>query len=128
MHDRLDKRWFCVNLPATGYREAWNLQGQLVTARKDKIIDTNVVLLLEHPPVFTLGRRGGLNNLTVSADFLEKAGIPVIQVERGGDITFHGPGQLVMYPVIDLNVARLRVIDYVENLEEVMILLPWHGI
>jgi len=121
MHDRLDKRWFCVNLPATGYREAWNLQGQLVTARKDKIIDTNVVLLLEHPPVFTLGRRGGLNNLTVSADFLEKAGIPVIQVERGGDITFHGPGQLVMYPVIDLNVARLRVIDYVENLEEVMI-------
>jgi lipoate-protein ligase B len=121
MHDRLDKRWFCVNLPATGYREAWNLQGQLVTARKDKIIDTNVVLLLEHPPVFTLGRRGGLNNLTVSADFLEKAGIPVIQVERGGDITFHGPGQLVMYPVIDLNLARLRVIDYVENLEEVMI-------
>ena len=121
MHDRLDKRWFCVELPATGYREAWNLQGQLVTARKDKIIDTNVVLLLEHPPVFTLGRRGGLNNLTVSADFLEKAGIPVIQVERGGDITFHGPGQLVMYPVIDLNLARLRVIDYVENLEEVMI-------
>ena len=121
MHDRLDKRWFCVELPATGYREAWNLQGQLVTARKDKIIDTNVVLLLEHLPVFTLGRRGGLNNLTVSADFLEKAGIPVIQVERGGDITFHGPGQLVMYPVIDLNVARLRVIDYVENLEEVMI-------
>ncbi len=121
MHYELDKRWLCIELPATGYREAWKLQGQLVAARKDKIIDTNVVLLLEHPPVFTLGRRGGLNNLTVSANFLKKAGIPVIQVERGGSITFHGPGQLVMYPIIDLNVARLRVVDYVENLEEVMI-------
>ena len=116
-----DKRWLCIELPATGYREAWNLQSQLVAARKDKIIDTNVVLLLEHPPVFTLGRRGGLNNLAVSADFLKKAGIPVIQVERGGSITFHGPGQLVMYPIIDLRVARLAVSDYVENLEEVMI-------
>lgn len=54
-------------------------------------------------------------------DFLEKAGIPVIQVERGGNITYHGPGQLVMYPIIDLRVARLTVADYVENLEEVMI-------
>ena len=74
MHYQLDKRWLCIELPATGYREARNLQGQLVAARKDKIIDTNVVLLLEHPPVFTLGRRGGLNNLTVSADFLKTAG------------------------------------------------------
>jgi lipoate-protein ligase B len=126
MHYQLDKRWLCIELPATGYREARNLQGQLVAARKDKIIDTNVVLLLEHPPVFTLGRRGGLNNLTASADFLEKAGIPVVQVERGGSITFHGPGQLVMYPIIDLNVARLRVVDYVENLEEVMIRAALH--
>jgi lipoate-protein ligase B len=126
MHYQLDKRWLCIDLPATGYREAWNLQGQLVAARKDKIIDTNVVLLLEHPAVFTLGRRGGLNNLAVSEDFLEKAGIPVLQVERGGSITFHGPGQLVMYPIIDLQAARLRVLDYVENLEEVMIRTALH--
>lgn len=104
-----------------GYRESWNLQSELVAARKDKIIDTNVILLLEHPSVFTVGRRGGLNNLTVSEDFLEKAAIPVIQVERGGNITFHGPGQLVMYPIINLQVARLRVVDYVEFLEDVMI-------
>jgi lipoate-protein ligase B len=52
---------------------------------------------------------------------LEKAGIPVVQVERGGNITFHGPGQLVMYPIIDLQVAKLGVVDYVEKLEEVMI-------
>jgi len=92
-----------------------------VSARKKKIIDTNVVLLVEHPPVFTLGHRGGLDNLTVSANFLEKAGVPVIQVERGGSITFHGPGQLVVYPIINLQSAGLRVVDYVENLEEIMI-------
>lgn len=121
MHSRQDKKWLCIELPVIGYREAWKLQGDLVAARKKKTIDTNVILFLEHPPVFTLGRRGELNNLTVSEDFLEKAGIPVIRVERGGDITFHGRGQLVVYPIIDLNVARLRVADYVENLEEVMI-------
>ncbi len=121
MHNRLDNRWLCIELPATEYREAWNLQSHLVAARKERIIDTNVVLLLEHPPVFTLGHRGGSENLTVSEDFLQKAGIPVIQVERGGSITFHGPGQLVVYPIINLQSAGLRVVDYVENLEEVMI-------
>ena len=85
------------------------------------IIVKDIVLLLEHPRVFTLGRRGGLENLTVSGDFLEKAGVPVIHVERGGDITFHGPGQVVMYPILDLRDARLGVVDYVELLEEVMI-------
>jgi lipoate-protein ligase B len=121
MHDSLEKRWLCIDIPAMGYGEAWNLQGRLVAARKDKTIDTDVILFLEHPPVFTLGNRGGLNNLTVSESFLEKAGIPVIQVERGGDITFHGPGQLVVYPIIDLRGAKLTVIDYIENLEQVMI-------
>jgi lipoate-protein ligase B len=121
MHDSLEKRWLCIDIPAMGYGEAWNLQGRLVAARKDKTIDTDVILFLEHPPVFTLGNRGGLNNLTVSESFLEKAGVPVIQVERGGDITFHGPGQLVVYPIIDLRGARLTVVDYIENLEQVMI-------
>ena len=121
MHDRLDRTWLCVELPAIGYRESWNLQSRLVAARRDKVIDKDVILLLQHFPVFTIGRRGGLNNLTVSSDFLKKSGIPVIQVERGGNITFHGPGQLVVYPIIDLRAARLAVGDYVENLEEVMI-------
>lgn len=121
MHDQSNKKWLCVELPTMEYGEAWNLQTDLVAARKDKIIATNIILLLEHPPVFTLGRTGGLNNLTVSTDFLKKAAIPVIKVERGGSITFHGPGQLVMYPIIDLHVPRRTVSDYVENLEEVMI-------
>jgi len=115
------KKWLCVDLPVTEYREAWDLQHKLVSARKDQIIDKNVVLFLEHPSVFTLGRRGGMDDLTVSPDLLEKSGIPLIQVERGGVITFHAPGQLIMYPIIDLNIARMRVLDYVEKLEEVMI-------
>jgi lipoate-protein ligase B len=102
------------------YQEAWRLQSYLVAARRHGGLDTNVVLLLEHLPVFTLGRRGGLNNMTVTEDFLGEKGISVIQVERGGNITFHGPGQLVMYPIIDLQGARLSVVDYVGKLEEVM--------
>ena len=115
------KKWHCIELPQTEYRAACKLQTDLVAARKDNILDTDVVLLVEHPPVFTLGRRGGLENLTVSEDFLKDRGIPIIQVERGGDITFHGPGQLVIYPIVDLKSARLGVVDYVEMLEEVVI-------
>jgi lipoate-protein ligase B len=122
LNDKKDiKKWLCVDLPVTEYREAWDLQHKLVSARKDQIIDKNVVLFLEHPPVFTLGRRGGLDNLTVSEGFLEKTGISVIHVERGGDITYHGPGQLVVYPIIDLRDSGLRVLDYVTALEEVII-------
>lgn len=115
------RTWLCVELPAIEYREAWDLQSSLVTARRDGTIDTDIVFLLEHLPVFTLGRRGGEENLMVSGAFLEKSGIPVIQVERGGDITFHGPGQLVVYPIVDLREAKLTVVDYVFDLEEIMI-------
>ena len=103
------------------YKDAWDLQNIIVAAIKNKVIQDNVILFLEHPPVFTLGRRGGSENLMVSQDFLGKKGVPVIQVERGGNITFHGPGQLIVYPIIDLRVARLSVEDYVEKLEEIMI-------
>ncbi len=113
--------WLCVELPIIEYQKARDLQSYLVSARKDKIIDSDIILILEHPPVFTLGRRGGLGNLCVSESFLEKSNIPLIHVERGGDITFHGPGQIVVYPIINLEKARLAVTDYVSNLEEVMI-------
>ncbi len=115
------KTWLCAELPAIQYRKALALQHSLVVARKEKVVDSDVVLLLEHPPVFTLGRRGGEENLMVSGAFLEESEIPVIRVERGGDITFHGPGQLVVYPILDLKQARLSVVDYVTGLEEIMI-------
>jgi len=121
MHEQLNNKWLCVGLPALDYRSAWKLQTQLISWIKEGSIDTNVVLILEHSPVFTLGRRGGLKNLTVSEGFLKKVAVPLIHVERGGDITFHGPGQLIVYPLIDLRAVNMSVIDYVENLEEVMI-------
>jgi lipoate-protein ligase B len=98
-----------------------------VAAIRDRIINTNIILLLEHPPVFTLGRRGGLKSQKVSKSFLESQGIPIIQVERGGDITYHGPGQLVVYPIVDLRASGWSVVQFVEALEEVMIrtLMDW---
>jgi lipoate-protein ligase B len=115
------RQCYSVDLPTVDYQEAWDLQLSLVAARKTGIIPRDIVLFLEHQPVFTLGRRGGLDNLAVPLNFLEKEGIPIIHVERGGDITFHGPGQLVVYPIIDLRAAGLGVADYVTALEEIMI-------
>jgi lipoate-protein ligase B len=113
--------WYCVSLPPTDYRQVWHLQQELVAARKDKTIDADTVLILEHSAVFTFGRRGGIENLTVSETFLKKAGIGLIQVERGGNITFHGPGQLVVYLIMDIQAAGISASDYVTRLEEIML-------
>ena len=115
------KSWYCIEVPKSDYREIWKLQTDLVDARKAGAFDQDIVILLEHSPVFTLGRSGGKENLRVSESFLEKSGIPIVHVERGGNITYHGPGQLVGYPIINLKAAKLGVLDYVTNLEEVMI-------
>jgi lipoate-protein ligase B len=103
------------------YSEALRLQHRLVAARKTGALATDLLILLEHPPVFTLGRRGGRENLIVPADFLANAGIQVIQAERGGNITYHGPGQLVAYLIRDLEAAKMGVKDFVHCLEDVMI-------
>ncbi len=110
-----------VELPQTEYLDALTLQHALVEARINKTLRTDIFLLLEHAPVFTLGRRGGYENLTVPEAWLKKRGIAVIPTERGGNITFHGPGQIVGYPIIDLRTAHLNVVGYVEKLEEIMI-------
>jgi lipoate-protein ligase B len=116
------KTCFCLEMPLKEYRAALDLQRNLVLARQTGVIKNDVVLILEHPPVFTLGRRAGTENLKASRAFLERKKIPVIPVERGGDITFHGPGQLVVYPIIDLTKAGLTVMNYVASLEEIMLL------
>jgi lipoate-protein ligase B len=113
--------WLYLDLDRLDYKEALELQYRLVAARNTRVLEKDILLLLEHPAVFTLGRRGGLENLTVSREFLQKTGIPVIQVERGGNITYHGPGQLIAYPIIDLDAMRMDVDRYVEHLEEIMI-------
>lgn len=121
LRNQLCKTWLCVDQPVLDYREAWRLQVALVAARHTAAVDADIMLLLEHPPVFTLGRRGGRENLTVSESFLEKSGIPIFHIERGGNITFHGPGQLIGYGIVDLHAAKLSVTDYVTGLEEIMI-------
>ena len=113
---------YTVNLGMIEYNRAWKLQSEIVAAKISGTIEKDVVLFLEHPAVFTLGRRGGRDYLQVGEAFLEQAGIPLIQVERGGFITYHGPGQLVVYPIIDLEARRLGVNDYVAALEEIMLL------
>ncbi|MGD2187916.1 MAG: lipoyl(octanoyl) transferase LipB [Desulfobacterales bacterium] len=113
--------WLSIDFDRLDYRAAWKLQGSLIVARKERILQNDIVLFLEHPPVFTLGRRGGRECILVSEEFLEKAGVQVIQVERGGNITFHGPGQLVVYPIVDLQTAKIKVVDFVNGLEEVML-------
>jgi len=110
-----------AELPVTGYKDAQILQQKLVAARQKKLIDSDVVLWLEHSPVFTYGRSGGLKNLLLDPLMLEEKGIFAVQAERGGNITYHGPGQLIVYPIIDLEDARLDVPEYVGFLEEVMI-------
>jgi lipoate-protein ligase B len=110
-----------VEIPHIEYGEALDLQRALVDARVSGILDRDVLLLLEHPSVFTLGRRGKRDSLLVQEDFLKSRGIQVVHVERGGDITYHGPGQIVGYPIVNLQAGGWRVVDMVEALEEVMI-------
>jgi lipoate-protein ligase B len=113
---------WAVNLGMVEYNQAWQLQSEIVAAKVNKSIGRDVILFLEHPAVFTLGRRGGRDFLQVGESFLKQAGIPIIQAERGGYITYHGPGQLVVYPIVDLEARRLGVTEFVAALEEIMLL------
>ncbi len=86
----------------------------------DQKYSGETVFFVEHPPVFTLGKRGGLENLTVSNEFLNSKNVDIVKTDRGGNITWHGPGQAVLYPVIDLEKNRISVKDFVHGLEEIM--------
>jgi len=106
-----------IELDLVPYREAWELQQQLVDGRQRGSLPDTVVML-EHPPVYTLGRRASDDNVLLDAEQLALAGIDVVAVDRGGDVTYHGPGQLVVYPVVRLAGQR-HVVDFVRALEEV---------
>lgn len=110
------------------YREIWekqrNLQGELIENKKaHKPIENEYLLIGEHFPVYTLGFHGNAENLLVDQQILAANGCECIRIERGGDITFHGPGQLILYPIIDLERHSLGVKAYVSLLEECVLML-----
>jgi lipoyl(octanoyl) transferase len=114
------KSCYIVDLGLIGYAEAWELQKRLVAARKTGAME-DVLLLCEHPHVITLGRNGKREHLLASEQVLRQKGVEFLSSDRGGDITYHGPGQLVGYPILNLSEIRKDVVWYVRMLEEVMI-------
>jgi len=109
-----------VDLGLIAYAEAWELQERVVAARKAGAIE-DVLLFCEHPHVITLGRSGNRANLLASESVLRQKGVEFFETSRGGDITYHGPGQIVGYPILNLGAIRRDVVWYVRTLEEAMI-------
>jgi lipoyl(octanoyl) transferase len=114
------KNCLIVELGLMGYGDAWALQKRLVAARKANAIE-DVLLLCEHPHVITLGRNGKREHLLASEHVLKQKGVELHATDRGGDITYHGPGQIVGYPILNLGAIRRDVVWYVRMLEETMI-------
>ena len=104
------------------YADAFALQQRLVARRVAGAID-DTLLLLEHHPVYTLGRNADARNILMSSEALESAGFDVCETSRGGDVTYHGPGQLVVYSILDLGSSAREVVGYVSRLEQVIITL-----
>jgi len=107
-------------LGVIGYGEAYQLQLELCRRRLNGEIP-DAVLLLEHPPTVTVGKTGKLDNVLVSPDELKANGVSLFFTDRGGDVTYHGPGQLVIYPILDLRERNRDVHAYVHDLEEVVV-------
>lgn len=127
---------YCRDLGRMDYKTCWDLQQELFdagVARKhtgpipvpvpgaDDADDAGTVLLVEHPPVYTLGKSGHAENLLVNQEALKAMGAQFFHIDRGGDITFHGPGQLVCYPILDLERIGIGLREYIEALEEAVI-------
>ena len=111
------------------YGECWELQRSLFDALCRKKLEKSftddeprgTILIVEHPAVYTLGKSGHAENMLVTEEYLKSLGAEFYHIDRGGDITFHGPGQLVCYPIIDLDAVGLGVRKYIDALEQTVI-------
>lgn len=116
-----------IDLGLKDYKECWDYQEELLAAvTADKLTlkspsAKNFFLLVEHPHVYTLGKSGDEKNLLAAGDFLKKIEATFYKINRGGDITYHGPGQLVGYPIIDLEFYKIGVREYIEKMEDAII-------
>jgi lipoyl(octanoyl) transferase len=116
-----------TDLGLKDYKECWDLQEELLSEiiyEKRKIgkpSAKNHFLLVEHPHVYTLGKSGDEKNLLAHEDFLKKIEAAFYKINRGGDITYHGPGQLVGYPIVDLEYLKIGVREYIEKMEDAII-------
>jgi len=127
-----NKKTIVKNLGVIDYEEALEYQKELFSHNVDlklknrkegtNLQTQNYLLLCEHPPVYTLGRSGDKNNLLLNSELLKQSGAKYYEIGRGGDITFHGPGQLVIYPVLDLENFFTDIHKYLRLLEEAVIL------
>jgi lipoyl(octanoyl) transferase len=116
-----------LHLGRVPYAEGLEIQARVVAARKQGLVD-DTLLLLEHPPVITLGRNASRANILASGELLAQRGVELHEINRGGDVTYHGPGQLVGYPIVDLRGEfpgkrgpHLGPVDFVRMLEEALI-------
>jgi lipoate-protein ligase B len=116
-----ERELWTVSLGRVAYEEALELQRHIARDRISGALPQDVLLLVEHPPVVTLGRASKGKHLIASPEFLRSKGVELFEVERGGDVTFHGPGQLVGYPIIDLKRHRLDLHWYLRKIEEALI-------
>jgi lipoyl(octanoyl) transferase len=118
-----------VSLGRVSYAEALELQRTIARDRISGVIDQDVLLLVEHNPVVTLGRSAKEKHLVATPEFLAQHGVELFEVERGGDVTYHGPGQLVGYPIIDLKRHKQDLHWYLRQLEQVLMdMLADYGI
>ena len=109
-----------VNLGKMDYQEALDLQFKLLEKRqKGEINDT--ILIVEHPPVITLGRNAKRENVLFSDQYLKEHNVDIVEINRGGDVTYHGPGQIVGYPIVNIKEQKLGIKDVVYKLEEMII-------
>ena len=109
------------------YKECWDLQQSLFEGRLNQRRvgaqgeDCGTILTVEHPPVYTLGKSGKQSNMLISEAYLQSLGAEFFHIDRGGDITFHGPGQIVCYPILDIGRLGIGLRRYIECLEQAVI-------